>query len=119
MPKPHLKPSEQPPAIGYIRVDEPDEGEIAAHLKTIAACCLREELRLVRTFCDQGYDGSQLARPGIVEMRQTLLDTSGLVVIVPTLDHLSPVDSIRSPLTIMIHRLGGRLLVATEETGTS
>jgi Resolvase, N terminal domain len=114
MPKSQVKPSEQPPAVGYICVDEAEDGEIAAFLKEIAVCCLREELRLVRTFCDQGYDGTQLARPGIVELRQALLETSGLVVIVPTLDHLSPADSIRSPLTIMIHRLGARLVVAEE-----
>lgn len=119
MPKQPLKPSEQPPAIGYICVDEAEDGEIAAFLKEIAACCLREELRLVRSFCDRGYDGSQLARPGIVELRQALLETSGLVVVVPTLDHLSPADSIRSPLTIMIHRLGGRLVVAADESGAS
>lgn len=109
-----MRSSEQPPAVGYIRVDEPADGEISNHLREIAVCCLRERLRLVRSFCDQGYDGSQLARPGIVELREALKETPGLVVVVPSLDHLAPAESIRGPLLIMIHRLGGRLVTAVD-----
>jgi hypothetical protein len=98
-------------------LNEHDPSEFALLLKDIAACCLREGLRLVRTFYDQGYDGSTLARPGVVELRQALQDMPGLVVIVPTLDHLSPADSIRSPLLLMIHKFGGKLLVANEPNG--
>lgn len=114
MPKQQLKSSELPPAVGYLRMDDDDEAAFAGLLKDIAACCLREGLRLVRTFCDRGYDGSQLARLGIVEMREALKDTPGLAVVVPTLDHLSPAEAIRSPLMLMIHRLGGQVLVACE-----
>ena len=119
MPKTQMKPSEQPPAAGYICVDEEDESHIALLLKDVAACCLREGLRLTRTFTDRGYDGTQLARPGVVELRAVLKDTPGLAVIVPTLDHLSPVEHIRSPLQLMIHRLGGRLLVAQQQSEAS
>lgn len=124
MPKHVVKPSEQPPAVAYLRLDDDDDVEFAELLKVIAAYCLRERLRLVRTFTDRGYDGSQLARPGIVELRQALIETVSLVVVVPTLDHLSPAESIRSPLMLMIHRLGGKLLIAKEigstpdDTGT-
>lgn len=112
MPKRQVKPSEQPPAVGYLRVDDDADERFAVLLKEIAACCLREELRLVRTFTDRGYGGSQLARPGIVEMREALIETTGLVVVIPDLNHLSPSDSIRGPLMLMIHRLGGKLVVA-------
>jgi hypothetical protein len=117
MPKQQVKSSEQPPAVGYLRLNEHDDAAFAVLLKDIAACCLREGLRLVRTFYDRGYDGSQLARAGIVEVQEALRGTPGLVVVVPTLDHLSPADVIRSPLTRMIHRLGGKLLVANEPNG--
>jgi hypothetical protein len=117
MPKQQVKSSEQPPAIGYIRLDDHDDNEFAVLLKDIATCCLREGLRLIRTFYDQGNDGSTLARPGVVELRQALQYMPGLVVIVPTLDHLSPADSIRSPLLLMIHKFGGKLLVANEPNG--
>ena len=117
MPKQLVKSSEQLPAVGYIRLDEHDDAAFAVLLKDIASCCVRESLRLVRTFYDQGYDGSQLARPGIVELREVLKDTTSLVVIVPTLDHLSPVEVIRSPLLLMIHKFGGKLLVANEPKG--
>jgi hypothetical protein len=117
MPKQQVKSSEQPPAVAYLRLDEHDDAAFAVLLKDIAACCLREGLRLVRTFYDQGYDGSTLARPGVVELRQALQDLPGLVVIVPTLGHLSPVEVIRSPLLLMIHKFGGKLLVANEPNG--
>ena len=85
MPKASVKSSDQPPAVGYIRLDDHDDSEFAVLLKDIATCCLREGLRLVRTFYDRGYDGSQLARAGIVEVQEALRQTPGLVVVVPTL----------------------------------
>jgi hypothetical protein len=113
-----VKPSEQPPAVAYLRLDEDsDDHQFALLLKDIATCCLREGLRLVRTFTDRGYDGQVLARPGLVELREALKQMPSLVVIVPTLDHLSPAEVIRSPLILMVHRLGGRLLVANEPNG--
>lgn len=117
MPKAQLRPSEQPPAVGYLRIGEDDDAQFALLLKDIAACCLREGLRLVRTFTDRGYDGQALARPGLVELRETLQAITGLVVVVPTLDHLSPSEVIRGPLVRMVHRLGGRLVVANEPSG--
>lgn len=109
-----VKSSEQPPAVGYVRMDEADEREIKLLLKDIAACCLRAQLRLSRTFVDRGYEGKELARPGIVDLREALKEQAGLVVVVPTLDHFSPIEHIRSPLLLMVHRLGGRVLVANE-----
>lgn len=117
MPEVPVKSSELPPAVGYVRVDEADEREIKLLLKDIAACCLRESLRLTRTFVDRGYEGRELARPGIVELREGIKEQAGLVVVVPSLDHLSPVEHIRGPLLLMVHRLGGRVLVANEPNG--
>lgn len=118
MPKHHVKSSELPPAVAYLRVDEDsDEHQFALLLKDIAVCCQREGLRLVRTFTDRGYDGQALARPGLAELREALKETSGLVVVVPALDHLSPSEVIRGPLLLMVHRHGGRLLVANEPNG--
>lgn len=119
MPDAPVKPSEQLPAVGYICVDEADEQTIASFVKDIAACCLREGVRLTRTLIDRGYDGTQLARPGIVELRELLRATPGLTVVVPTLDHFSPSTVIRSPLVRMVERLGGRLVIALPEDGAS
>lgn len=117
MPK-QPKSSELPPAVAYVRLDD-DEDEVvfALLLKDIAACCLREGLRLARTFTDRGYDGRELARPGIVALQQSLKDTSGLAVVLPTLEHLSPADSIRRALILMIRNLNGRIVVANKEPG--
>ena len=118
MPKVQLKSSELPPAVAYLRLDEDsDEHRFSLLLKDIATCCQREGLRLTRTFTDRGYGGQTLARPGLAELREALKDTLGLTVVVPTLDHLSPSEVIRGPLLLMVHRHGGRLLVANEPNG--
>lgn len=114
---PQEPPPELPSAIGYICIDEPDEQVIAAWLNEIAACCSRERLRLICTVADRGYDGRDLARPGIVELQQALKDQPGLAVVLPTLEHLSPADSIRRALVLMIRHLGGRLVVVNKVTG--
>lgn len=114
------KPSDQAPAVAYLRLDDDsDDYQFAELLKDIAVCCQREGLRLARTFTDRGYDGHALARPGLAELREALRDRPGLVVVVPTLDHLSLSEVIRGPLLRMVHRLGGRLLVANEPNGHS
>jgi hypothetical protein len=119
MPK-QLKSSELPPAVAYLRLaDDEDHTTFALLLKDIAACCLREGLRLTRTFTDRGYDGKELARPGIVELQQALKDNSGLAVVLPTLEHLSPADSLRRALVLMIRHLEGHIIVANKETTES
>lgn len=116
MPK-QVKSSELPPAVAYIRLDDDEDPHaFAVLLKDIADCCIREGLRLTRTFTDRGYDGRELARPGIVELQQTLKKKPGLVVVVPTLEHLSPADSIRRALVLMICHLEGRIIVANKES---
>ena len=117
MPK-QLKSSEQPPAVGYFRLDDDEAGAdvFAGHLQAIAVCCQQEGLRLVRSFADRGYDGRELARPGIVELQQALKDTPGLAVVLPTLEHLSPADTIRRALVLMIRHLDGRIVVANKES---
>ncbi len=117
MPKAQVKSSELPPAVGYLRLDDDDDHAFAGILKDIAVCCQREGLRLTRTFTDRGYDGRVLARPGLADLREALQNQPGLVVVVPTLDHLSPSDLIRGPLLLMVHRHSGRLLVANEPNG--
>lgn len=115
MPK-QPKPSEQPAAVAYLRLDDDeDEAVFASLLKDIAACCLREGLRLTRTFTDRGYDGRELARPGIVELQEALKESPGLTVVVPTLEHLSPADIIRRALVLMIHHVEGHIVVASKE----
>lgn len=114
MPK-QQKSSELPPAVAYIRLDDDeDDARFALLLKDIATCCQWQGLRLTRTFTDRGYDGSQLARPGIVELREALKEHPGAAVVVPMLDHLSPAGSIRTALMQMIEKLGSRLVVVCD-----
>lgn len=108
--------SVQPPAVAYLRLsDDEDPAALASLLKQIAACCLREGLHLVRTCVDRGYDGTQLARPGIVQLQQTLKETRGMAVVLPTLEHLSPATAIREALVRMVSRLEGELILANDQ----
>lgn len=117
MPK-EVRYSDRPPAVAYLRQDDDgDDYQFAELLKDIAVGCQREGLRLARTFTDRGYDGQGLARPGLADLREALHDRPGLVVVVPTLDHLSPSEAIRGPLLRMVREHGGRLLVANEPNG--
>jgi DNA invertase Pin-like site-specific DNA recombinase len=109
------KPSGQPAALAYLRFDDDSAHDrFAALLQDIAVCCQNQGLRLARIFTDRGYDGRTLARPGLAELQEALKDRPGLVVVVPTLDHLSPSELIRVPLLRMAQQHGGRLLVANE-----
>jgi hypothetical protein len=107
-----VAPSARRLAIAYLRPDADNEVEIGGLLSSVADCCLRHQLLLVRTITDFGYDGRHVDRPGIMELRQALSDSVGLNIVVPTLNDLSPADCIRSPLVTMIRQLGGTLLVA-------
>lgn len=119
MSKAAIASSIQPPAVAYVRLsDDEDPAALASLLKRIAACCLREGLHLVRTLIDQGYDGTILARPGIVQLQQLLKDTRGLAVVLPALEHLSPADSLRRTLVLMIRRLDGELIIADKDAVT-
>jgi hypothetical protein len=118
MPK-QVKSSELAPAVGYVRLDDDAGADVlASHLKDIADCCQREDLRLKQTFMDRGYDGTQLARPGIVELQQALKDIQGLAVVLPTVEHLSPADAIRRALVLMIRRLDGHLVIIHKDHNT-
>jgi hypothetical protein len=119
MPKKAITSSVQPPAVAYVRLADDEDADVLARLlKDIAACCVREGVRLVRTFTDRGYDGTQLARPGIVGLQEALKETRGMAVVLPTLEHLSPADSMRRALVSMVRRLDGELIVMNEEAST-
>lgn len=115
------RPSESPAArhvaYGYVRADEPNEDEIAALRQEIAAYCRTEDLRLVTVFCDRGYDGSELARPGFSALLDALALPESTHLVVPDLYHLSPNDTIRDGLSRQINRTGVTVAVVREPNG--
>ena len=111
------QPDSRPVAYGYARMDETDHEAVAQFRRDIAACCEREDLRLVNTFCDLGDDGSTLARPALANLLEALKATPSAKLVVPDLNHLSPFAVIRSALLLLLHRTEHQLLVAREPNG--
>lgn len=107
----------RPIAYGYVRMDEGDEGTCAPLRLNVAACCQRDELRLLKTFCDLGCDGSTLARPALANLLEALKVTPNAVLVVPDHNHLSPHESIRSALLLLLHRTEHRLVVIQDANG--
>lgn len=111
------QPDNRPVAYGYVRLEETDHDVVAQFRQDIAACCEREDLRLAKTFCDLGDDGSTLARPALAELLAALKDMPSAKLVIPDLGHLSPYEVIRSALLLLLHRPEHQLLVATEPNG--
>jgi DNA invertase Pin-like site-specific DNA recombinase len=108
-------PHGRPVAYGYVRVAEPDD-EVAGLRQAIAEHCQANGWRLVTTFCDRGYDGSELARPGFSALLDVLALTESTHLVVPELDHLSGDKTVRSGLVRQVGRRGITLVVACRQT---
>jgi hypothetical protein len=111
------EPDNRPVAYGYVRMDELAHDAVAQVRQDIAACCEREDLRLAKTFCDLGDDGSTLARPALANLLEALRAMPGAKLVVSDLGHLSPFTAIRSALLLLLHRSEHHLLVAGEPNG--
>ena len=109
-----VRKSDLPLAIGYVRADEFDEVAIAEFRQVIAKFCQRQGLSLGVTYCDQGYDGRQLARPGLMGALEAVRNSPGATLVIPEMSHLSPFHVILSALLLNIHRGNGKVLIVSE-----
>jgi DNA invertase Pin-like site-specific DNA recombinase len=107
----------RPVAYGYVRLDEPDHEAVSQFRRSIAVRCGQGDFRLANTFCDLGSDGSTLARPALADLLEVLKTAPGATVVVPDLTHLSPYESIRSVLLLLLHRAEHQLLAVKETNG--
>lgn len=107
----------RPPAYGYVRLDDVDHQTAARHRQAIGHWCVRDGFRLIATFCDLDCDGTTLARSALTELLQALREVPQAVVVVPDLVHLSPAESIRGALLLLLHRSEHRLITLQEING--
>jgi DNA invertase Pin-like site-specific DNA recombinase len=107
----------RPLAHGYLRLDEPDHAAVAQLRRDIADRCAQEGLRLINTFCDLGSDGSTLVRPALASLLEALKTAPNATVVVPALTHLSPYESIRSVLLLLLYRTEHQLITVKETNG--
>lgn len=108
---------DRPLAYGYVRLEDIDHQTAARHRREIGRWCVRDGFRLISTFCDLDCDGTTLARAALTELLQALRVAPQAVVVVPDLGHLSPAESIRSALLLLLHRGEHRLVTLREADG--
>jgi DNA invertase Pin-like site-specific DNA recombinase len=107
----------RPLAYGYVRLDEPDHQAVSQFRRSIAERRARDGLRLANTFCDLGSDGSTVARPALADLLEALKAAPNATVVAPDLTHLSPYESIRSVLLLLLHRTEHQVLTVRETNG--
>jgi DNA invertase Pin-like site-specific DNA recombinase len=83
-------------AIGYVRVPDHRDGELAAHMKAIKAACKDRGLHLVATVHDITTDGD--AKPSLVWALEQLAEREAEVLVVPRLRDLSRNPANLTPL---------------------
>lgn len=98
-------------AYGYIRMETPDEIEIALQRREIGTFCAARGLTLGAVFVDRGVQGDVTARLGFTALVDVLSFPDSYAVVVPTLGHLSERPGVRRVLTSRIQGTASRLLV--------
>lgn len=107
----------KPLVHGYVRMDEPDEAEIALLGKDLGLFCRLSGYRLGSVFVDRGVPEEVFARAGFADLLDALRLTGASAVVVPTLDHLSSQAFVQDALVRMVTVVGGRVLVADQVNG--
>ncbi|MFJ8966490.1 hypothetical protein ACIRG5_44560 [Lentzea sp. NPDC102401] len=96
---------------GYIRMEEPDEIEIALLRKQMAVVANAHGCRLGAVFIDRRVPADAVARIGFTALVDVLTFPDTLGVVVPTLDDLSTQSGLRKVLTARITSTASRLFV--------
>lgn len=101
----------RPVAVGYLRAEQPDEALITGWREEIASFCAGRGYRLATVYCDRGYDGSEMARPGFAGLLDALAVPACTAAVVLAVDHLSLDDIVQDTLQRHIRRTGADLLI--------
>lgn len=105
-------------AHGYVRMEEPDEVEIALLCKDIGTFCALNGYRLSSVFIDRGVPDNVFARTGFVDLLDAVRLTGAVAVVVPTLAHLSSDPFLQGALLRMVQVAGSRVLEAYQDSGS-
>ncbi|PRY40513.1 recombinase family protein [Umezawaea tangerina] len=118
MPAPDEAPqaeTSRPVVYGYLRLEEPDNDQIAMLCKELSSYCAEAGFLLASVFVDREVPGKQVKRPGFAGVIDVLDLASSHGVVVPHLDHLSIDNEVLAFLRRLIRRRGSVLLVVHEE----
>jgi hypothetical protein len=117
-----LPPSDEAPngvnrhtVYGYLRLEEPDNDQIALLCKELSSYCEEAGIHLASVFVDRQVTSKQVKRPGFAGVIDVLDLASSHGVVVPHLHHLSGDNEVLAFLRRLIRRRGSALLVVHEE----
>jgi hypothetical protein len=96
--------------FGYVRMEEPDEVEIARLRAELASFCLGHGFYLGGVFCDRGVSDDVFARVGFAGALDALRVPESYALLVPSRVHLSRLDVVVHALVRMVNRTGCRVL---------
>lgn len=107
----------KPLVYGYVRMEEPDEIQIAVLCKDIGTFCALHGYGLGTVFIDRGVPEEVFARTGFTALLDALRLPGAQAVVVPDLEHLSSQAFVQDALTRMVTAVGSQVLVAYRVTG--
>lgn len=109
---PQAETNSRPAVYGYLRTDDRNEAAVAGARAKLQRFCAQRDWRLVTVFCDRDCDGTDMARPGFAAALDALALPESTTLVVASLDHLSPDETVRAALMSMVRRVGARVVVA-------
>lgn len=101
---------------GYVRMEDPDDAQIALLCKDIGTFCAVNGYRLGSVFIDRGVPDDVFARTSFIELLDAVRLTGASAVVVPTLAHLSSDLFLQDSLMRMVQVAGGRVLEAYQDS---
>lgn len=107
----------KPVALGYVRMEWPDEVEISLMRDDIASYCSLNGYRLGSVFVDRGVPDDVFARTGFIDLLNDVRQTEANAVVVPTVDHLSSDAFVQDALKRMVEQANAEVLVVYETNG--
>lgn len=107
----------KPIVHGYVRMEWPDEEEIAEMCADIGAYCEVNEYQLGKVFVDRGVPDDVFARTGFIDLLNLVRLTHANAVVVPAVDHLSSEAFVQDALKRMVEQARAEVLVVYETNG--
>lgn len=96
-------------AIGYISVGTDDEEAITAEQDRITSFCAEERYELLEIYVERNAGDDDRQRDALTVLLDHVGLAEGVVVIVPSFDHLSATPSVRMAFTASIEQMGGHV----------
>lgn len=101
----------KPLIYGYMSIEEPDEVATPLLCHDMTKFCQLNNYRLGSIFIERGVPDGTFARTGFANMLDVLRRPEAHAVLVPTMDHLSSHELVRTALLGLVRRTNSMVLV--------